>query len=367
MKLPRVSAVVAAAVLAPAVLFPSTASAADAPQPTGIAGPDTASGSAPDATPAEDADGQEQRDRAEIQRILADKETGPGVREAASKALQGTAAQMRHFLAVELPRLRAADNQVKVAQILSSGGRAVREAARKALNGSDEDVATFLKVGWPAAQAEDDRVAVLAVLADKSISSYTAEAAQKALNGTPADLAHFLTVELPRLRADDNRVKVARIMSTGGPAVREAAGKALDGGYEAVLAFLDAGWAKARAVDEAAANKPADKPEDKPADKPDGKGAGSSDGRGAGQQDQGAQQSVQPAALTGTGTADTTGTSVTTGSATTGSATAVTTAAGGTLAATGTDGLGWEAGGAAAALAAGAALVAVSRRRTSES
>ncbi|MBV6703490.1 ALF repeat-containing protein, partial [Kitasatospora aureofaciens] len=112
MKLPKVSAVIAAAVLAPAVLFPSSASAADKPQPTGVSGPDTASDAASDAAGDHTAGGhtagdhaagdQEQRDRAEVERILADKEIGPGVREAGEKALKGGAAELRHFLAVEL-------------------------------------------------------------------------------------------------------------------------------------------------------------------------------------------------------------------------------------------------------------------------
>ena len=140
MKLPRVSTVVAAAVLAPAVLFPSSASAADAPRPTGVSGPDTAADSAPDAAPSgtgstggTEADGQEQRDRAEIQKILADPNTGRGVREAGEKALKGGAAELRHFLTVELPRNRMDDLRVKLAQIMDRGGPAVRAAVAEAL------------------------------------------------------------------------------------------------------------------------------------------------------------------------------------------------------------------------------------------
>ncbi|MFD0277064.1 hypothetical protein ACFVHB_24585, partial [Kitasatospora sp. NPDC127111] len=87
MKLPRVSAVVAAAVLAPTVLFPTMASAAEQPQPVGVSGPDTASDAAGDHDPT-----QEEKDRAEVRRILADPASGRGVREAAEKALKGTAA-----------------------------------------------------------------------------------------------------------------------------------------------------------------------------------------------------------------------------------------------------------------------------------
>ncbi|MFJ9446678.1 ALF repeat-containing protein [Kitasatospora sp. NPDC101235] len=346
MKLPRVSAVVAAAVLAPAVLFPTTASAADAPKPTGVSGPDTGSDSVKDAAP-EDGDGQEQRDRAEVERILADSpswskvrenaakalkggaaelrhfltveleesrkadnlvrvaqiedrggpavkkaadqalrgtyqdvldflatgqytaraededrakveailadpQSGLGVREAAEKALKGGAAELRHFLEVELDQQRTIDNRVKTAQIYSVGGPAVQKAARAALNGTDQDILEFLKTGQYIARAEDeDRAKVEAILADPQSGRGAREGAEKALKGGAAELRHFLEAELPRLRADDNRVKVSQLMSTGGPAVREAAGKALDAGTdEAVEAFLNGGFAKAQFEDD---------------------------------------------------------------------------------------------------------------------
>ncbi|MEV7028012.1 hypothetical protein, partial [Kitasatospora sp. NPDC093558] len=90
MKLPKVSAVIAAAVLAPAVLFPSSASAADTPQPAGVSGPDTASGT-PDDAGSHDAGEQEKRDRAEVQRMVEVKECGRGVRVAGVSALVGGA------------------------------------------------------------------------------------------------------------------------------------------------------------------------------------------------------------------------------------------------------------------------------------
>ncbi|MFF1790505.1 ALF repeat-containing protein [Kitasatospora sp. NPDC058243] len=446
MKLPRVSAVVAAAVLAPTVLFPSMASAADNPQPAGVSGPDTASKGTED-----QGTGQEEHDRAEVRRILADKESGVSVREAAQKALNGTAADLRHFLDVELHDQRMIDNRVKAYQVLAVGGPAVKKAAtaalrggtaedvakflkegqftaraededrakvqsilddketgpavreagekalagtaadvrhfldvelgerrltdnrvmvarifdgagpavkaaaRKAISGSNQEVLAFLKEGQFIARAEDEaRAKVQGILDDKETGPGVREAGEKALAGTVADVRHFLDVELPKQRADDNRVKLAQIMSAGGRAVREAAGRALDGTDEDVVKFLKEGQFTARAEDEAA-NKPAPQPA-RPAEQP--------------QTATGAQSAVRPAALTtttgttaGTTTAGTTaGTAAT---ATTG-ATTVTTRPG-QLAATGTEGLGWEAGGAAAALAAGAALVVASRRRSTES
>ncbi|MFJ2577367.1 ALF repeat-containing protein, partial [Kitasatospora aureofaciens] len=194
MKLPKVSAVIAAAVLAPAVLFPSSASAADKPQPTGVSGPDTASDAASDAAGDHTAGGhtagdQEQRDRAEVERILADKEIGPGVREAGEKALKGGAAELRHFLAVELDKQRGDDNRVKVSRILAAAtGRAVKEAANRAMSGTDEDVVKFLKEGQFTARAEDDdRAEVERILADKEIGPGVREAGEKALKGGAAE------------------------------------------------------------------------------------------------------------------------------------------------------------------------------------
>ncbi|MFF2045882.1 ALF repeat-containing protein [Kitasatospora sp. NPDC058170] len=157
MKLPKTSAILAAAALAPTVLFPSMASAAEQPKPAGVSGPDTASDAAGDNDSA-----QEERDRAEVQRILADKESGTGVREAAEKALAGSATDLRHFLQVELPKQRRADNKLKVAQFLNTGGPAVRKAAEAALFGTNEDILNFLREGQYTARAEDEANAAAA-------------------------------------------------------------------------------------------------------------------------------------------------------------------------------------------------------------
>ncbi|MFD7828528.1 ALF repeat-containing protein, partial [Kitasatospora sp. NPDC059803] len=192
MKLPRVSAVVAAAVLAPAVLFPSMASAADNPQPAGVSGPDTASKGAED-----QGTGQEEHDRAEVRRILADKETGPAVRAAGEKALAGTAADVRHFLDVELDERRQPDNRLKVVWITNGAGPVLKKAADKALRGSYQDILDFLKEGQFTARAEDeDRAKVQGILADKETGPAVRAAGEKALAGTAADVRHFLDVEL---------------------------------------------------------------------------------------------------------------------------------------------------------------------------
>ncbi|KJY28887.1 ALF repeat-containing protein [Streptomyces sp. NRRL S-495] len=397
MKLPKVSAVVAAAVLA---------SAADAPRPTGASGPDTGSAGTPDAAPTDA--GQEDLDRAEVRRILADKASGVSVREAAEKALAaGTAAALREFLTTGLQNARYIDCRVDTVRILGVGGPAVKKAAETALRGSYEDLVAFLKEGQHAARAQDDRAEIERLLADPATGPGVREAGQKALDtGTPAALRHFVETELPvqrehdarvalsqimakggpevraaanaamdgsyadvvkflqegqyTARAKDNRAQVAQIAETGGPAVKKAALAALDGNEQAVATFLLEGWAKARAEDEAAA-KPGTEPTVRPTEQPTTAPAAP-----AAQTSAAGGQVVQAAARTTSGTGTATGTAAVTRTTTGTTGTTTATVGSGQLAATGTEGLGLEAGGAAAALAAGAALVVVSRRRRAE-
>ncbi|CAN3984858.1 ALF repeat-containing protein [Kitasatospora purpeofusca] len=252
MKLPKVSAVVAAAVLAPAVLFPSSASAADAPRPTGASGPDAGSAGTPDAAPTDA--GQEDLDRAEVRRILADKASGVSVREAAEKALAaGTATALREFLTTGLQNARYIDYRVDTLRILGVGGPAVKKAADTALRGSYADLVKFLEEGQYTARAQDDRAEVERILADPATGRLVREGAQKALDtGTPAALRHFLTVDLPKWRESDDRVKLVQIMSKGGPAVQAAAIAAMDGSYADIVKFLQEGQYTARAQDDRA-------------------------------------------------------------------------------------------------------------------
>ncbi|MFJ8430795.1 ALF repeat-containing protein [Kitasatospora sp. NPDC094019] len=246
MKLPKVSAVVAAAVLAPAVLFPSSASAADAPRPTGASGADTAADK-PDGSGT-----QEEQDRAEIERLLADKASGVSVREAAEKALAaGTAAALREFLTTGLQNARHIDYRVDTFRILGVGGPAVKKAAEAALRGSYEDIVKFLKEGQYVARAQDDRAEIEAILTDLPAWSKVREEGGKALAvGTPAALRKFLTEDLQGFRHTDYRVRTAQIMGVGGPAVRKAGEAALFGTYEEIAAFVEKGQYTARAEDD---------------------------------------------------------------------------------------------------------------------
>ncbi|MFJ4671327.1 ALF repeat-containing protein [Kitasatospora purpeofusca] len=252
MKLPKVSAVVAAAVLAPAVLFPSSASAADAPRPTGASGPDTGSAGTPDAEPA--GSGQEDLDRAEVRRILADPATGRSVREGAQKALDaGTPAALRHFLEVDLKGFRHSDYRVRTAQIFGAGGPAVKEAALQALDGSYEEIAAFVEKGQYVARAQDDRAEIERLLADPATGPAVRRGAQEALDaGTPAALREYLTVGIEGDRNLDDRVALVRIHNAGGPAVKKAAYTAMRGSHEDVVKFLKEGQYTARAEDDRA-------------------------------------------------------------------------------------------------------------------
>ncbi|GGV04444.1 hypothetical protein GCM10010495_15240 [Kitasatospora herbaricolor] len=282
----------------------------------------------------------EDENRAEVQRLLDDPSTGRGVREGAEKALAGTAADVEHFLKVELEPLRDTDDRVLLTQIMSRGGPAVRKAANIAMSGTVEDVREFLKTGQYIARAEDEnRAEVQRILDDPATGRHVREAGQKALAGSAADVEHFLKAELEPLRASDDRVRVSQIIEAGGPEVRKAGTAALDGAIEDVRAFLKEGQYTARAKDKAAEQAAAEAAQG-------ASGAGRSG------------STVVPASVT-TGT--TTGTTTATPAPVFGTGGQ---AAGGSLAATGsTAPLGSLAAAAGAAVVLGAGAVVVSRRR----
>ncbi|MFD7983978.1 ALF repeat-containing protein [Kitasatospora indigofera] len=282
----------------------------------------------------------EDENRAEAQRLLDDPSSGRGVREGAEKALAGTAADVEHFLKVELGSLREVDDRVLLMQILSRGGPAVHKAASKAMSGTIEDVRAFLKTGQYIARAEDEnRAEAQRVIDDPATGRHVREAAQKALAGSAADVEHFLKVELEPLRASDDRIRVSQLIEAGGPEVRKAGTAALDGAIEDVRAFLKEGQFTARAKDKAAEQAAAEAA---------GANSGSTPAGGA----------VVPASVT---------TATTAGSTTVTSTPVVTTGtqgAGGSLAATGsTVPLGPLGAAAGAAVVLGAGAVVASRRR----
>ncbi|MFE2276048.1 ALF repeat-containing protein [Streptomyces sp. NPDC059454] len=136
---------VAATALAPALLLTGPAFAADAaPSSVGV----TAAAETDDpGTPVDEMSDEELR--IAILRILADPDSGKGVKREATEALE-----------TDTP-----------------------EAAR-----------AFLETGYRLARAEDDRVAVALMLADPNISDALRAAAEEVIDGTPEELRYLLEV-----------------------------------------------------------------------------------------------------------------------------------------------------------------------------
>ena len=127
----------------------------------------------------------EDENRAEAQRLVDDPNTGRHVREAAEKALAGTAADVEHFLKAELEPLQASDDRIHVSQIIEAGGPEVQKAGTAVLDGSIADVRAFLKEGQFTARAKDKAAEKAAADAAQSDSGTT----RSATTGAPAATA----------------------------------------------------------------------------------------------------------------------------------------------------------------------------------
>ncbi|WP_053697774.1 ALF repeat-containing protein [Streptomyces sp. NRRL F-5755] len=311
----RLTAFLAAAAVAPAVLFSSPAVAAEAPS-TARSAPDQG----PETTPDEAAKQQarsELEDRIKVSQIASDKNSGRGVRREANKALDGTA----------------------------------------------EDVRRFLETGLAKARDEDNRVAVIRTLSGKYVGRNVRDAVDKAMDGTPQDRVYYLEEGYRLAQRADNRVHTLQIISIGGPAVREAGKEALRSEDDAViLHFLDAGQYEARAKDEAARKKAEEE-----------KAAKDKAARDKAAKDKAAEEKAakdETAKDGGKGGAGTDGKTVTPATDVRsggehGTTSSVAVSGGTSLAATGVSpATPWALGGAAVAVTAGAGLVIAGRRRT---
>ncbi|MFJ7202869.1 ALF repeat-containing protein [Streptomyces sp. NPDC098789] len=335
MKLSRIATAVTVAAMAPAVLFASPAFAADAGAATGAT---SASAASTVSTPADTkpVDGKDQAaaDRAAIEEILADPKSGPGVREAAAKALKGTDADLRHFLTVELARQQLTDDTVRVSQLVNAGGKAVQREGKKALKVDTQAALTaFLETGQHEARLEDDRVELLTAL--QGAGPGLTEGIQKILsNGTAAQIRTFVTTTQHQLRDDDNAVLISTMLGKNpGPELKKAAQAALKGSAKDRAEFLKTGQFTAREKD-----------------KKDGNGTG---GDPAGGKDKPRPKDDAQA-----------GKVVVTPNNGSGGNTAAPAGGKGPLASTGSGAeTPWIVGGSALALAAGAGLVLTARRR----
>ncbi len=130
--------------------------------------------------------GKDDDDRVRLSQIMA--AGGPGVKEAAGKALDGTIDDVRAFLATGQYKARDDDNRVLVSQALANGGPEVKAAAQAVLSGPADRLVPFLQSGLFTAQQRDAMTAthvatVASYLAtiDGSVAQarqYAAQAAQ---------------------------------------------------------------------------------------------------------------------------------------------------------------------------------------------
>jgi chemotaxis protein histidine kinase CheA len=189
----------------------------------------------------------EQDDRASVGH-LADNSPNGGVRLAAVDALQEPYAKVKEFLAGQWYMGKEDDDQIAIAQIMTTGGPGVKAAAQAALQGTADDRAQFLAVGQYKAAEDDDRVAVTQAMATGGPEVQAA--AQAALSGPPSFQRKFLQTELlkARERDADTARHVAQIESYLSDAAQTAA-LARQNAQEAQAAAYRAAGAAAQAQD----------------------------------------------------------------------------------------------------------------------
>ncbi|MBF6045530.1 hypothetical protein GO001_09890 [Streptomyces sp. NRRL B-1677] len=251
LKLSRMTAVVAVAAIAPAVLFasPSLADGAAAGSSARSPQASVAESAGQQGEGPADKDQQAEKDRGEIQRIVST--GGPGVKDAGKAALGGGPADMRKFLESGQFEARDEDNQVLVSRIVyHAGGRGVKDAAKAVLKGTPEDRVAFLELGQYVALDSDNQVLVSRVIG--SGGRGVREAGKAAMNGTPQDRIAFLASGQYKAQDDDISVLISRLISEGGSAMHDAGRAALKGTPQDRIAFLADGQFEARAKDKKA-------------------------------------------------------------------------------------------------------------------
>ncbi|MGW5254257.1 polymorphic toxin-type HINT domain-containing protein [Streptomyces sp. NPDC004012] len=147
------------------------------------------------------------------------------------------------------PQVTAAKGRQAAVNLLSSGGSWVKDAAETAVTGTDADVAEFVRSGLTIALEQDDRASV-ANIAETSEKPAQRQAALDMLDKPVDQVREFLRTRAYPGKEDDDRVAVGQIMAQGGPGVKAAGSKALDGTDADLQEFLDAGQYKAREDDD---------------------------------------------------------------------------------------------------------------------
>ncbi|GAB3141146.1 ALF repeat-containing protein [Amycolatopsis stemonae] len=143
---------------------------------------------------------QETDDRAAVQAIADDPQARPGLRQAARDALAGPYSGVAELLRTRDYPGRDTDDRVEVDRIMAAGGPSTKAAAQKALDGTVADIRAFLATGQYVSHLIDLDVYVTRTLSD---GPEVEAVAQGVLDGPRAGLQPYLDNALPRARARD--------------------------------------------------------------------------------------------------------------------------------------------------------------------
>lgn len=172
---------------------------------------------------------------------------GPGIKEAAERALTGTDEDIKKFL-VEAPEIRYDDDYVYASRMFNTGGPDVRAATKQALRGTRSDLSMFLINGWQEPLAHDREVEASTVINFGGPS--VKEAGKTALKAGPDAVATFIEKGQYDARETDNEVEVSKLINSGGPNMKLAGKNALRGSADDIAEFLDVGQYVARNRDQ---------------------------------------------------------------------------------------------------------------------
>jgi chemotaxis protein histidine kinase CheA len=162
---------------------------------------------------------------------------GSWLRSAAEDALSGSPEDVVSFVRSTMDVAVQQDNRASVGHIAdTTANHGEKLAAVDALQESDLSVAQFLDDRWYMGKEDDDQIAVAQLMTTGGPG--VRAAAQQALEGTPDDRALFLAKGQYTAAEDDARVAVTQAMSTGGPEVQAAAQAALNGPADGLATFL---------------------------------------------------------------------------------------------------------------------------------
>jgi hypothetical protein len=187
-------------------------------------------------------------DRADVVRLW--QFGGPVTKRDAAAALAGTDADITRFLTTQKDLDASIDLDLRVNQLMATGGPATRNAAQRALDANtDAALTTFLDTGWITPHGTDLDLRVNQVMA--AGGPQVRKAAQQALDANVEDaLRAFLNSGWQVPFRIDQDLKVNQIMAAGGPEVKKVAQQALDANtVDALNQFLAVDLAVAQARD----------------------------------------------------------------------------------------------------------------------